>query len=101
MKVKLINEPITSDYGRSLLRARGVEDIDKFLNPDESCLQDWRDLDNITEGITLIQNLSPNANIGIITDCDVDGYTSATIIGQYLKQLMPECTTTFFIHIII
>ena len=98
MKIKLINEPITSDYGRSLLRARGVEDIDKFLDPDESCLQDWRDLDNITEGITLIQNLRPNANIGIITDCDVDGYTSATIIGQYLKQLMPECTTTFFIH---
>ena len=98
MKVKLINEPITSDYGRNLLRARGVEDIDKFLNPDESCLQDWRDLDNITEGITLIQNLRPNASIGIITDCDVDGYTSATIIGQYLKQLMPECTTIFFIH---
>ena len=98
MKIKLINEPITSDYGRNLLRARGIEDIDKFLNPDESCLQDWRDLDNITEGIALIKNLRPNANIGIIADCDTDGYTSATIIGQYLKQLMPECTTTFFIH---
>ena len=68
MKVKLINEPITSDYGRNLLRARGVEDIDKFLNPDESCLQDWRDLKNITEGIALIQNLRPNASIGIIVD---------------------------------
>lgn len=98
MKVKLVNENIKSDYGKNLLRARGVEDIDKFLNPDESCLQDWRDLDNITEGIALIKNLCPNASIGIITDCDVDGYTSATIIGQYLKQLMPECTTTFFIH---
>ena len=98
MKIKLINEPITSDYGRNLLRARGIEDIDKFLNPDESCLQDWRDLDNITDGIVLIQNLRPNASIGIITDCDVDGYTSATIIGQYLKQLMPECAINFFIH---
>lgn len=68
MKIKLINDPITSDYGRSLLRARGIEDIDKFLNPDESCLQDWRDLDNITDGIALIQNLRPNASIGIIVD---------------------------------
>lgn len=98
MKIKLINEPIASDYGANLLRARGIEDIDKFLNPDESCLQDWRDLDNITKGVSLIKSLRSNASIGIIVDCDVDGFTSATIIGQYLKQLMPECIITFFIH---
>lgn len=98
MKTKLINEQITSDYGANLLRARGVEDVDKFLNPDESCLQDWCDLDNITKGVSLVKNLRSNASVGIIVDSDVDGFTSATIIGQYLKQLMPECIITFFIH---
>lgn len=98
MKIKLINEQITSDYGANLLRARGIEDIDRFLKPDESCLQDWRDLDNITKGVSLIKDLRSNANIGIIVDSDVDGFTSATIIGQYLKQLIPECIITFFIH---
>ena len=68
MKVKLINEPITSDYGASLLRARGVQDINKFLNPDESCLQTWQDLDNIKEGVNLIFSLSDNARIGMIVD---------------------------------
>lgn len=68
MKIKLTNDPITSDYGRNLLRARGVEDIDKFLNPDEGCLQDWHDLNYIDDGINLISKLTPEANIGIIVD---------------------------------
>ena len=68
MKIKLINEPITSDYGRNLLRARGVEDIDKFLNPDESCLQDWRDLDNINYGVEAIRTVHNNGEIAIVVD---------------------------------
>lgn len=68
MKIKLINEPITSDYGRNLLRARGVKDVECFLYPDKSALQDWRGLENIKEGIVLVQNLRSNANIGIIVD---------------------------------
>jgi len=88
MKVKLINSPISSDYGKNLLRERGIEDVEKFLNPDESCLQDWRDLENIEKGVDLIANLAPEARIGIIVDCDVDGFTSATIIGQYLLEFL-------------
>lgn len=68
MKVKLINEQITSDYGKNLLRARGIEDVEKFLNPDESCLQTWEDLDNIKEGIDLILELPSNARIGLVVD---------------------------------
>lgn len=68
MKVKLINEQITSDYGKNLLRARGIEDVEKFLNPDESCLQTWEDLDNIKTGIDLILELPSNARIGLVVD---------------------------------
>ncbi len=98
MKVKLINNPISSDYGRNLLRERGIEDVDKFLNPDESCLQDWRDLDNIEKGVDLIANLAPDARIGIIVDCDVDGFTSATIIGQYLLGLKEKLDIKWYLH---
>ena len=98
MKIKLINDPITSDYGRNLLRARGIEDIDKFLNPDESCLQDWRDLDNINYGVEAIRTVHNNGEIAIIVDCDVDGYTSATIIGQYLQRLYPNLKIDYYLH---
>lgn len=98
MKVKLIHDPILNNYGESLLRARGIKDIEKFLNPDESCLQDWRDLDNIEEGIKLIIKLRPNAEVGMIVDCDVDGFTSASIMGQYLKTLYPHISISYYLH---
>lgn len=98
MKIKLINEPITSDYGLNLLRARGIEDPYRFLHPDISCLQDWRDLDNIDEGISLIANLSSKSRVGLIVDCDVDGYTSSAIIYKYLVLLYPKIDIKYYIH---
>lgn len=98
MKVKLINENINTNYGENLLRARGVENVEKFLNPDESCLQSWEDLDNIKEGIDLILSLSNTSRIGIVVDCDVDGFTSATILYQYLHKFLPLSSFRFYIH---
>lgn len=98
MKIKLINDPITSDYGRNLLRARGVKDVERFLFPNEYCLQSWRDLNCIDDGIHLISKLTPEANIGIIVDCDVDGFTSASIIGQYLKRHSNNFNISYYIH---
>lgn len=98
MKVKLINEPITSDYGKNLLLARGIEDVDKFLAPDSSCLQDWRDLRNIRAGISLVAHLQDGDKVGLVIDCDVDGFTSSAIIYQYLTRLFPQLQFTFYIH---
>ena len=98
MKIKLINDPITSDYGRNLLRARGVKDVECFLYPNEYCLQSWHDLNCIDDGINLIRKLTPEANIGIIVDCDVDGFTSASIIGQYLKRHSNNFNISYYIH---
>lgn len=89
MKVKLKYEPIKRNYGASLLSLRGVEDVGAFLNPTESQLQSFQDLDNIEEGVHLITQLAPDAQIALIVDSDVDGYTSAAIIYQYLTRLNP------------
>ena len=98
MKTKLINEDIRSDYSRNLLRARGIEDVDRFLNPTLDDLQDWRDLDNIQEGINIIESTPIGGHIAIIVDCDVDGFTSAAIISQYLHQLYPSITIDHYLH---
>ena len=98
MKVKLINEPITSDYGANLLHARGIENVEKFLHPDESCLQTWRDLDNILDGVELIDRIPFDGRIALIVDCDVDGFTSAAIIYQYLMAVSSEFIFDWYIH---
>ena len=50
MKTKLIIEPITSDYGASLLRTRGIKDVQSFLNPTLENLSDWHLLNNCELG---------------------------------------------------
>ena len=90
MKVKLINKEITSNFIPELLKERGINDVEHFLNPTEQDLQTFKDLVNIDKGVKLIVNLQPRAEyikIGLIVDSDVDGFTSSAIIYQYLKQL--------------
>ena len=90
MKVKHANKPIMSDYTYNLLHERGIENVDFFLNPDETALQSYEDLENIDKGISLIKSITPKTKIGVVVDCDVDGYTSAAIIVTYLQRLFPD-----------
>ena len=100
MKVKLVNEEIKNDYLRGLLRARGVEDIEEFLNPSESCLLDPSLLDNIKEGWKALEMTLcvQNSNILIVVDSDVDGYTSGAIMYNYIRKIAPEQNIDFVLH---
>ena len=98
MKVRLKNENIKKDYGRELLKLRGIENVDNFLNPTIDCVQTCYDLDNICKGVDLIADLAPDARVGLIVDCDVDGYTSAAIIYKFLKRLYPKININSYIH---
>ena len=56
MKYRLANKEIKEEYGVNLLRARGVNDVHRFLFPtEESCLQDFSDLENYKMGIKVIE----------------------------------------------
>ena len=99
MKYRLVNKEITDNYCRELLKERGIEDTEKFLHPDISCLQSQYDLDNINNGIEVIEKTIFNEKpYAIIADCDTDGICSFTIIYQYLKKINPEKKIEFFIH---
>lgn len=98
MKVKLINEPILSNYGYNLLLSRNIKNVDSMLNPTIDCVQSCYDLENIEKGIDLIHTLNDNSRIGLIVDCDVDGYTSATIIYKFLKRLYPNINIEYYVH---
>lgn len=99
MRYRLKNPEIKENFGENLLRARGVQDIQEFCHPDESCLQSWRDLENIERAVKAIElTINDVRPYALIADCDVDGATSSAIIYQYLKKLNPKKEIQYFIH---
>lgn len=101
MKVNLVNENFQQDYLQNLLAARGVKDIKEFLEPSIQQLNNPELLDNMAEGAALLFNTleKPDAQILIVVDCDVDGYTSSAIIYQYLKHFQkPKQIFTVIFH---
>lgn len=99
MRYRLKNPEIKENFGENLLRARGVQDIQEFCHPDESCLQSWHDLENIERAVKAIElTINDVRPYALIADCDVDGATSSAIIYQYLKRLNPKKEIQYFIH---
>lgn len=102
MKVKLANENFTSEYGKNLLLSRGVSNISSFMCPTMDDIQSYKGLSNIERGLSVIDKMiidhPDGARIGIVVDCDVDGYTSSAILYQYLLQIEPKFKLTYYIH---
>ena len=98
MKYKVNGEDIKKNYGAEILLRRGIKDVGEFLNPHEYCLQNPYHLDNIKEGAQmLISKMNNEAKFAIIVDCDVDGFTSSSIIYNYLKKVK-DIQIDYFIH---
>ena len=99
MKAKLINENFTENYVINLLKFYGIKDIENYLNPDFNMLQSPLNLDNIHEGYELLKSkCENNEHILIIVDSDVDGFTSAAIIYQYIKKIYPDIEISYLFH---
>lgn len=99
MKYKLINKEIKSNYLKEFLVERGVTDIDGFLNPNSSFLQEPEGLANIEEAaFKLLSYVQGKSKILIVVDADVDGFTSSAIIYQYIKKLDTEADIDFILH---
>jgi single-stranded-DNA-specific exonuclease len=67
---------------------RGVEDYKTYMNLDDSCLNSPWELDNMEDAVRLLNKHIWNKSIiSILVDCDVDGFTSASMMFQYLKTI--------------
>lgn len=99
MNYNLTIENITENYGENLLKQRGIENVELFLNPTKNCLQNWKDLNNIEQGLDLIKNTIYNEKpYALIVDCDVDGFTSSAILYSYIKLLNSNKEINCFFH---
>lgn len=99
MKYKLVNSEIKEPYVKNLLKERGVEDVDEYINPTKSYLNNPKKLNNIEKGAELYLNvIKHNGNILIVVDSDCDGFTSSAIIYQYTKKIAPGTNISYILH---
>ena len=99
MNINLVNPVYTSDYFESLLKYRGVEDVNHFLNPNIDDVQSPIYFDNIVEAAKKYMEVVENkGKIALIVDSDCDGYTSAAIIYKYTKSIAPDIKIDYYLH---
>ena len=99
MKCQLINEVIKENYVDTLLKQRGIISPEEYYNPTEKHLQSPCDLENVAEGAMLLEEvIRLGEKILIVVDSDNDGFTSGTIMYNYLKDLAPELEIDYILH---
>lgn len=88
MKVKPLLEQIDqSTFLQDYLQACGVQDVERYLNPDDGVFDSPWDYPNMKEGIERLHNaISCGEQIGILQDVDSDGVMSTTIAYDFLKK---------------
>ena len=76
-----------------ILRARGVENIEAYMRPDQGYENDSMLLDNVeTAAKRLVEHLERKSSILFIVDADCDGYSSSSILWLYIKDFYPNTT---------
>ena len=99
MKTKLVNIDIRKNYVDTLLKARGIKNPEDYYNPGREFLQPPTDLENVERGANVLMGaLAMEEKILIVVDSDNDGFTSATIMYNYLKDLDPYCNIDYILH---
>lgn len=99
MKTRLVNENFKSDYVDQLLKSRGIKNPTDYYEPGREFLQSPTDLENIERGVNVLMGaLAMEEKILIVVDSDNDGFTSATIMYNYLKDLDPYCNIDYILH---
>lgn len=77
-----------SDPIGTIMENRGVKDYKTYMNLDDSCLNSPWELDNIEYAVMMLnKHLWKKSTISILVDCDVDGFTSASMMFQYLRAI--------------
>lgn len=87
LKIKpLLNKISKNKIIQEYLKALGVEDINLYLNPDSSCLDDVKSYPNMEKAANLLFKATTDKyKIGLLVDVDCDGMCSATIIRTFLN----------------
>lgn len=90
---------IQNNYLENVLKNRGVSNIKEYLNPSSKDENSYYLLDNIVIAAELLlSEIKNDATILIVVDCDCDGYTSAAMLWNYLKEYNSSIDLNYIIH---
>jgi single-stranded-DNA-specific exonuclease len=88
-----------NDIVGTVLRNRGVEKPQEYLNLTDSCVGDYNDLDNIDKAVEcFVEHYNNKDKIAIIPDEDADGYTSSAMLYLYIKSLDANYPIEYILH---
>lgn len=72
-----------------ILANRGVQNIEGFFNLNWDCVHPPELLDNAEHAANrIVKAIREDEKVGLLVDCDVDGFTSAALMKNYLRQQM-------------
>jgi single-stranded-DNA-specific exonuclease len=98
MKFKLIGEP-REDIISTTLSNRKIENLELFLNPEAAEESDPNKFKNSEEGRDLLlKHMAKGSSIVILVDADADGYTSASIMWGYIKDIDENAKLDYIVH---
>lgn len=82
-----------------ILKLKGIKDINSFLNPTVKNTESELLFDNIEKARDVfVKHIEDKSIIDLLVDCDVDGFTSASNIYQYIKRINSNIEIRCFIH---
>ena len=88
--IRKTEKPITDNFLMELLKERGLpieDNADEFFHPTHDNENDPMLLDHMEEGYEMLSKcIKNNGKIYICVDSDVDGFTSAALTYNFLKQ---------------
>jgi single-stranded-DNA-specific exonuclease len=100
LKYKLYNKyEKSNNIIQHVLRNRGIDDYEKYLNLDDSVLIPFDKLDNIDLAVNnFMKHFNNRDEIGIVVDEDVDGCCSASMSYLYIKRLDKDYPVKYILH---
>lgn len=95
MKYELIAPRQHTSAIEQVLRNRGIEDVEHYLNTSDSDILDPLLLDNIERGAKMLVSHIKNEDKAYVQiDCDADGLASAALMLNYLHKMFPRYVET-------
>lgn len=96
---KVIGRNSLFDILGTTLENRGIEDVERFLRPSKEDEIHYSNLKNIDRAVEMFnKHKENNSSIAVIVDSDSDGYTSSSILIQYLRKNFPGIPVKYHIH---
>lgn len=83
----------------TVLNNRGIHDLHTMLKVPSTVQLPHSLLNNVDKAVNIIVDaLKGNMQIGLLVDCDVDGYTSAATFYNYIHCIAPMVDINLFFH---